>query len=82
MGNFVKNTFHEKENRALVILERIHTDVCEPFSVSSTKNTGIMLFLLMNILVDAGSSSCRRREKHSLSSVILKHWWRRSRESK
>jgi transposase InsO family protein len=37
MGNYVKSTFHEKENRASVILERIHTDVCGPFSVSSTK---------------------------------------------
>ena len=35
-GKFVKTTFHEKENRALVILERIHTDVYGPFSVAST----------------------------------------------
>ena len=35
MGKFVKTTFHEKENRASVILERIHTDVCGPFSVAS-----------------------------------------------
>ena len=36
MGKFVKTAFHEKENRASVILERIHTDVCGPFSVAST----------------------------------------------
>ena len=36
MGKFVKTTFYEKENRALVILERIHTDVCGPLSVAST----------------------------------------------
>jgi hypothetical protein len=35
MGKYVKSTFHEKENRASVILERIHTDVCGPFSVAS-----------------------------------------------
>ena len=35
MGKFVKTTFHEKENRASVILERIHTDVCGSFLVSS-----------------------------------------------
>ena len=35
MGNFVKTTFHEKDNYASVILERIHTDVCGPFSVAS-----------------------------------------------
>ena len=34
MGKFVKTTFHEKENRASVILERIHTDACGPFSVA------------------------------------------------
>ena len=36
MGKYVNSTFHEKENRASVILERIHTDMCGPFSVAST----------------------------------------------
>jgi hypothetical protein len=36
LGKYVKSTFHEKENRASVILERIHMDVCGPFSVAST----------------------------------------------
>ena len=36
MGKFVKTTFNEKENRALVILERVHIEVCGPFSVAST----------------------------------------------
>jgi hypothetical protein len=36
MGKYVKSNFHEKENHALVILERIHIDVCGPFSVAST----------------------------------------------
>ena len=35
MGKYVKSTFHEKENHALMILERIHIDVCGPFSVAS-----------------------------------------------
>jgi transposase InsO family protein len=35
MGKYAKSTFHEKENRASVILERVHTDVCGPFSVAS-----------------------------------------------
>ena len=34
MCNFVKTTFHEK-NHASVILERVHIDVCGPFSVAS-----------------------------------------------
>ena len=37
MGKYVKSTFHEKENRALGILETVHIDVCGPFSVASTK---------------------------------------------
>ena len=36
MGKFLKTTFHEKENRNSVILERIHIHVCGPFSVAST----------------------------------------------
>ena len=44
MGKFVKTTFHEKENCASVILERVHTNVCGTFSVASIKNTSIMLF--------------------------------------
>ena len=46
MGKFVKTTFHEKENRALVILERVHTDMCGPFSVASTtKYKCYMIFI-------------------------------------
>ena len=40
IGNFLKTTFHEKENRASVILERIHTNVCGPFLVASTAKNG------------------------------------------
>jgi hypothetical protein len=36
LGKYVKSTFHEKENCASVILERIHMDVCGPFSIAST----------------------------------------------
>jgi hypothetical protein len=35
MGKYVKYTLHEKENRASVMLQRIHIDVCGPFSVAS-----------------------------------------------
>ena len=37
MGIFLKTTFHEKENHASMIMERIHTDVCGSFSVAPTK---------------------------------------------
>ena len=32
----MKASFHEKDSRATMILERFHTDVCVPFSVAST----------------------------------------------
>ena len=31
-----ETNFHEKDSHASTILERIHTDVCGPFSVAST----------------------------------------------
>eukprot|EP00253_Pinus_taeda_P003530 PITA_03530 len=42
LGKFVKSTFHEKDSRATMILERIDIDVCGPFSVALTAkhNTG------------------------------------------
>jgi hypothetical protein len=46
MGKYVNSTFHEKENRASVILERVHIDVCGPFSVASTtKHKYYVIFL-------------------------------------
>ena len=53
MGKFVKTTFHEKENRASGILERVHTDVCGPFSIPST--TKHMFYV---IFVDDYSRRC------------------------
>jgi hypothetical protein len=46
MGKYVKSTFHEKENLALVILERVHTYVCGPFLVASvTKHNYYVIFV-------------------------------------
>ena len=36
LGKFVKAIFDEKDSRATMILKRIHTDMCAPFSVAST----------------------------------------------
>ena len=42
----MKATFHEKDSRATTILERVHTDVCGPFSVASTaKNRYYVIFV-------------------------------------
>jgi hypothetical protein len=46
MGKFVKSTFHEKENHASVILVRVHTDMCGPFSIASiTKHKYYVIFV-------------------------------------
>ena len=36
LGKYTKSTFHDKESREKVILKRVHSDVCETFSTSST----------------------------------------------
>jgi hypothetical protein len=36
MGKYTKDTFHEKENQAAKILERVHLDVCGPFLATFT----------------------------------------------
>ena len=40
MGKYTKATFHEKENRETEILERVHSDMCGPFSTTSTSKHG------------------------------------------
>ena len=45
MGKYVKENFHEKENQASRILERVHTEMCGQFYVSSiTKHKYYMIF--------------------------------------
>jgi transposase InsO family protein len=53
MGKHVNSTFHEKENRASVILERIHIDVCGAFSIASTEKHKYYV-----IFVNAFSHKC------------------------
>ena len=71
--------------RRITVLQwswREFTQMCVDLSwLLQQQNTGVMLYFLMTILIDDGSSSCIRREKHSQSFVSLKHWWR-SRGSK
>jgi len=35
LGKYVKSTFHGRDIRADAILERVHSDVCGPFSTTS-----------------------------------------------
>jgi len=36
LGKYLKSSFQDQDSRARAILERVHTDVCGPFSTSST----------------------------------------------
>ena len=46
MGKYTKATFHEKENQEMEILERVHSDVCGPFSTASkTKHKYYVIFV-------------------------------------
>lgn len=35
MGKYTKSSFHDRDNRAEAILERVHIDLCGPFSTES-----------------------------------------------
>ena len=66
MGKYVKATFHEKDSCTTTILERVHTDVCGPFSVASTAKHKYYV-----IFVDDFSRKCwiffmqKKRETYS-----------------
>ena len=46
MGKYTKSSFHDRDNRAEVILERVHLDVCGPFSTASiTKHMYYVIFV-------------------------------------
>ena len=53
LGKFVTATFHEKDSRTTTILERVHTDVCGPFSIASTEKHNYYV-----IFVDDFSRKC------------------------
>ena len=36
LGKYAKSSFHDRDSRAEAILEQVHTDVCGPFSTTST----------------------------------------------
>jgi len=36
LGKYTKATFHDQDNKAHAVLERIHSNVCGPFSTTST----------------------------------------------
>ena len=36
LGKYTKSSFHDQDSRAEAILERVHIDLCQPFSMEST----------------------------------------------
>ena len=67
MGKYVNSTFHEKENHALVILERVYTEVCGPFSVASTTKHKYYV-----IFVDEFSCKCWILFRHKKDKIFSK----------
>ena len=77
MGKYAKETLHEKENLATEILERIHSDVCGPFSTASISKHMYYVIFLVIFLESVGSTSCRRKIRCSQNFVSAKHWLRK-----
>ena len=82
LGKFVKATFHKKDSRATKILDKNHTDVCRPFLVASTTKHRYYVIFFFFFLGSARSYSCRRRVRHTQSSVSSSHWLRKNRGSR
>jgi len=53
LGKYTKSTFHDKESRAQVILEGVHSDMCGLFPIASMKN-----HMYYVIFVDNFSRKC------------------------
>jgi len=46
LGKYTKDSFHDRDNIAHAVLERIHSDVCGPFSTTSTsRNKYFVIFI-------------------------------------
>ena len=80
MGKYAKATFHKKENRAVEILDRVHSDVCGPFYTTSPNNRYYVIF------VDDFSRKCwiyfmqKKDQKFSkfceLKALVEKDTWK------
>jgi hypothetical protein len=63
MGKYVNSTFHEKVNRVAVILERVHTDMCGPFLVSSIENHKYYVIFLDDISRKCGILFMQKKDQ-------------------
>lgn len=53
MGKYITSTFHDQDSKANAALERVHSDVCRPFS---TTYTAIHKYFV--IFIDNFSKKC------------------------
>ena len=69
VGKYTKSTFNDRDNKVHEILERIHSDVCGPFSMSSTAK-----HMYYVIFVDDFSQKCwiylMHKKNHTLSKIF------------
>lgn len=61
MKKYTKSTFHDRDNKAHAVLERIHSDVCGPFSTGSIAGHKIFIIFFMTSHGSARYSSRERR---------------------
>jgi hypothetical protein len=45
LGKYTKSTFNDRDNKAHAVLERIHSDVCGPFSTASTAKHNVLCYI-------------------------------------
>ena len=48
LGKYTKSSFHDRDSQAEAILERVHIDVCVPFSTTSTTNQRYFVIFIDN----------------------------------
>ena len=82
MGKYAKSTFHEKDNRALVILERVHTDVCGSFLVASTTKHRYSVIFVDEFSRKRWIFFMQKKDQTFSKFCQFKYWWRKSRGRK
>jgi len=74
---YTKSTFHDRDNEAHEIFERIHSTFYGPFLTASTARHKYFFILLMTCHKSVGYSSCRINMRHSPISYNSRHWLRK-----
>ena len=80
LGKYAKYSFQDRDSKVGAVLERVHTDVCGPFSTASTAKQRYYVIFIDDFSRNAGSISCRRRIKPYQGFVSSKPWLRKNQE--